>query len=76
MATYHLTDTESAMELGFYFCILSRSMDVSEALEVPGVVAVVTANDIPGKNGDGEEKVFAENEVYFVLVVWLQKIKR
>ncbi|XP_066492251.1 aldehyde oxidase 3-like [Tiliqua scincoides] len=42
------------------------SLDVSEALEVPGVVAVVTADDIPGKNGDGKEKVFAGDEVTYI----------
>uniref|UniRef100_A0A670I481 FAD-binding PCMH-type domain-containing protein n=1 Tax=Podarcis muralis TaxID=64176 RepID=A0A670I481_PODMU len=34
------------------------SIDVSEALEEPGVVAVVTAADIPGHNGDGKEEIF------------------
>ncbi|KAH0621634.1 hypothetical protein JD844_023158 [Phrynosoma platyrhinos] len=43
------------------------SIDVSKALEEPGVVAVVTANDIPGENGNGKEKVFAEDEVHFDL---------
>ncbi|KAF7243567.1 Aldehyde oxidase 2 [Varanus komodoensis] len=38
------------------------SIDVSEALKEPGVVAVVTADDIPGKNGDGKEEVFGEDE--------------
>ncbi|XP_061464041.1 aldehyde oxidase 3-like isoform X2 [Rhineura floridana] len=42
------------------------SIDVSEALEEPGVVAVVTADDIPGENGDGKEKVFAEDEVIYI----------
>uniref|UniRef100_A0A8D0E4N7 FAD-binding PCMH-type domain-containing protein n=1 Tax=Salvator merianae TaxID=96440 RepID=A0A8D0E4N7_SALMN len=42
------------------------SIDVSEALEEPGVVAVVTADDIPGTNGDGKEKVFAEDEVIYI----------
>nr|XP_056717290.1 aldehyde oxidase 3-like [Euleptes europaea] len=39
------------------------SIDTSEALETPGVVTVVSAADIPGENGDENEKVFAEDEV-------------
>uniref|UniRef100_A0ABM5EPP6 aldehyde oxidase n=1 Tax=Pogona vitticeps TaxID=103695 RepID=A0ABM5EPP6_9SAUR len=42
------------------------SINVSRALEEPGVVAVVTAEDIPGENGDGKEKVFAEDEVIYI----------
>ncbi|XP_015264160.1 PREDICTED: aldehyde oxidase [Gekko japonicus] len=42
------------------------SIDSSEALEAPGVVAVVTAADIPGENGDEHEEVFAEKEVIYV----------
>ncbi|XP_062972243.1 aldehyde oxidase 2-like isoform X2 [Elgaria multicarinata webbii] len=42
------------------------SIDVSEALNEPGVVAVVTADDIPGENGDGKEEVFAEDEVIYI----------
>ncbi|XP_053217062.1 aldehyde oxidase 4-like isoform X3 [Podarcis raffonei] len=42
------------------------SIDVSEALEEPGVVAVVTAADIPGHNGDGKEEVFASEEVLYI----------
>ncbi|NWX99683.1 AOXB oxidase, partial [Nothoprocta ornata] len=41
------------------------SIDVSEALQVPGVVDVVTAKDVPGKNGN-DEKAFAEDEVICV----------
>uniref|UniRef100_A0A803TI51 FAD-binding PCMH-type domain-containing protein n=1 Tax=Anolis carolinensis TaxID=28377 RepID=A0A803TI51_ANOCA len=42
------------------------SIDVSKALEEPGVVAVVSAHDIPGENGDEHEKVLAEDEVIFI----------
>ncbi|XP_054828452.1 aldehyde oxidase 3-like [Eublepharis macularius] len=42
------------------------SIDISEALEAPGVVTVVSAADIPGKNGDEHEKVFAEDEVIYI----------
>ncbi|XP_070789374.1 aldehyde oxidase isoform X1 [Pituophis catenifer annectens] len=42
------------------------AIDISEALKEPGVVDVVTARDIPGKNGDGKEDVFADNEVIFI----------
>ncbi|XP_032090835.1 aldehyde oxidase [Thamnophis elegans] len=42
------------------------AIDISEALEEPGVVDVVTARDIPGENGDGKEDVFADNEVIFI----------
>ncbi|NXY85208.1 AOXB oxidase, partial [Alcedo cyanopectus] len=41
------------------------SIDVSEALQVPGVVDVVTARDVPGKNGKDEE-AYAEDEVICV----------
>ncbi|XP_026523709.1 aldehyde oxidase isoform X3 [Notechis scutatus] len=42
------------------------AIDLSEALKEPGVVDVVTARDIPGKNGDGKEDVFANDEVIFI----------
>ncbi|XP_077175024.1 aldehyde oxidase 3-like [Paroedura picta] len=42
------------------------SIDTSEALEAPGVVTVVTAADIPGENGDEDEKVFAAEEVTYI----------
>ncbi|XP_060113025.1 aldehyde oxidase 2-like [Heteronotia binoei] len=42
------------------------AIHLSAALETPGVVAVVSAADIPGKNGDEHEKVFAEDEVIYV----------
>lgn len=42
-------------------------MDVSQALKIPGVVEVITAADIPGKNVRGEhnyiEELLAESEV-------------
>uniref|UniRef100_A0A8C7ANJ9 FAD-binding PCMH-type domain-containing protein n=1 Tax=Neovison vison TaxID=452646 RepID=A0A8C7ANJ9_NEOVI len=42
------------------------SIDWSEALELPGVVDVVTAEDIPGTNGTEEDKLMAADEVLCV----------
>ncbi|XP_059249136.1 aldehyde oxidase 2 [Mustela nigripes] len=42
------------------------SIDSSEALELPGVVDVVTAEDIPGTNGTEEDKLMAADEVLCV----------
>ncbi|XP_074858018.1 aldehyde oxidase 2-like isoform X2 [Carettochelys insculpta] len=42
------------------------TIDVSEALKVPGVVDVVTAGDVPGINGTYYEQAFAQNEVICV----------
>ncbi|XP_013807631.1 aldehyde oxidase 2-like [Apteryx mantelli] len=41
------------------------SIDASEALQVPGVVDVVTARDVPGENGN-DEQAFAEDKVICV----------
>ncbi|XP_064518045.1 aldehyde oxidase 2-like isoform X1 [Pseudopipra pipra] len=41
------------------------SIDASEALQVPGVVDVVTARDVPGKNGK-DEQAYAEDKVICV----------
>ncbi|NXJ01685.1 AOXB oxidase, partial [Psophia crepitans] len=41
------------------------SIDTSEALQVPGVVDVVTARDVPGKNGK-DEQAYAEDKVICV----------
>ncbi|XP_039243427.1 aldehyde oxidase 3-like [Pipra filicauda] len=41
------------------------SIDASEALQVPGVVEVVTARDVPGKNGK-DEQAYAEDKVICV----------
>ncbi|XP_027534025.1 aldehyde oxidase 2-like [Neopelma chrysocephalum] len=41
------------------------SIDASEALQVPGVVDVVTARDVPGKNGR-DEQAYAEDKVICV----------
>lgn len=47
-----------------------RSIDTSEALQVPGVVAVLTAKDIPGENDASsyahDEELLASNEVHCV----------
>ncbi|KAM9038260.1 aldehyde oxidase 4-like isoform 1-T2 [Sarcophilus harrisii] len=42
------------------------SIDFSEALELPGVVDVITANDVPGENNHEGEIFYAENEVICV----------
>lgn len=47
-----------------------ENLDLSDALECEGVVAIITANDIPGKNIIGriipDEELLAEKEVYFI----------
>lgn len=45
----------------------SRSIDLSEALELPGVVDVITAEDIPGTNGAEDDKLLAVDEVQSML---------
>lgn len=40
-----------------------RAIDVSEALELPGVVDVITAEDVPGDNNHNGEVLYAQNEV-------------
>ncbi|NP_001041597.1 aldehyde oxidase 2 [Canis lupus familiaris] len=42
------------------------SIDSSEALELPGVVDVITAEDIPGTNGAEDDKLMAVDEVLCV----------
>ncbi|XP_054113738.1 aldehyde oxidase 2 isoform X5 [Callithrix jacchus] len=42
------------------------SIDVSKALELPGVVDVITAEDIPGTNGAEDDKLLAVDEVICV----------
>ncbi|KAB1279437.1 Aldehyde oxidase 2 [Camelus dromedarius] len=42
------------------------SVDFSEALELPGVVDVVTAEDIPGTNGAEDDKLLAVDKVLCV----------
>ncbi|MEQ2200503.1 hypothetical protein XENOCAPTIV_030326 [Xenoophorus captivus] len=48
----------------------NRGLDMSEALKLPGVVDVITANDIPGKKARPmfgyEQELFAEDEVLCV----------
>uniref|UniRef100_A0A2K5QZC5 aldehyde oxidase n=1 Tax=Cebus imitator TaxID=2715852 RepID=A0A2K5QZC5_CEBIM len=43
-----------------------RSIDVSKALELPGVIDVITAEDIPGINGAENDKLLAVDEVICV----------
>ncbi len=47
-----------------------KSIDTSEALKIPGVIAVFTAKDIPGENQIGsiiqDEPLLAEHEVDYV----------
>ncbi|ELK35886.1 Aldehyde oxidase [Myotis davidii] len=45
---------------------VQRSIDLSKALELPGVVDVITAEDIPGTNGTEDEKLLAVDEVLCV----------
>lgn len=40
-----------------------RSLDVSEALACPGVVDVITAEDVPGENDHNGEILYAQSEV-------------
>lgn len=40
-----------------------REIDVSEALALPGVVDVITAEDVPGDNNYNGEVFYAQNEV-------------
>ncbi|XP_057602270.1 aldehyde oxidase 2 isoform X2 [Hippopotamus amphibius kiboko] len=42
------------------------SIDLSKALELPGVVDVITAEDIPGTNGAEDDKLLAADEVLCV----------
>ncbi|KAM5280162.1 aldehyde oxidase 2-like [Ctenodactylus gundi] len=42
------------------------SVDWSQALELPGVVGVITAEDIPGTNGTEDDKLFAVDKVLCV----------
>ncbi|KAI4574829.1 hypothetical protein MJT46_004108 [Ovis ammon polii x Ovis aries] len=45
---------------------VQRSIDLSKALEIPGVVDVITAKDIPGTNGTEDDKLLAVDEVLCV----------
>lgn len=53
---------------------LSRSIDTSDAMAVPGVVAFVSAKDIPGSNMTGpavyDETVFADDKVFFNIYIF------
>lgn len=40
-----------------------RAIDVSEALALPGVADVITAEDVPGDNNHNGEVLYAQNEV-------------
>ncbi|XP_015424639.1 PREDICTED: aldehyde oxidase 4-like, partial [Myotis davidii] len=42
------------------------AIDVSEALALPGVVDVITAEDVPGDNNHNGEVLYAQNEVICV----------
>ncbi|XP_051841866.1 aldehyde oxidase 3-like isoform X2 [Antechinus flavipes] len=42
------------------------SIDASEALALPGVVDIITAQDVPAENGDEEERLYAQDEVICV----------
>ena len=40
-----------------------KGIDASEALSMPGVVAVLDAKDVPGVNRSDAEEIFASKEV-------------
>jgi xanthine dehydrogenase large subunit len=46
-----------------------KNIDYSEALDLPGVVRIITSDDIPGENQIGgifpDEPLFAEKEIHF-----------
>lgn len=50
-------------------CVWNRGIDVSQALQIPGVVEVITAADIPGKKVRCQynyvEELLAESEVSY-----------
>lgn len=46
-----------------------RSLDASEALACPGVVDVITAEDVPGDNNHSGEIFYAQDEVRDLCVV-------
>lgn len=50
-------------------CMWNRGVDFSQALQIPGVVEVITVSDIPGKKVRSEygydEELLAESEVGF-----------
>lgn len=52
---------------------LCRFVDTSDAVAVPGVVAFISAKDIPGSNMTGpvvyDETVFADDKVFFYISV-------
>uniref|UniRef100_A0A8C2DY70 Xanthine dehydrogenase n=1 Tax=Cyprinus carpio TaxID=7962 RepID=A0A8C2DY70_CYPCA len=52
---------------------LIKSIDTSDAMEVPGVVAFISAKDIPGSNLTGpvfnDETVFADDKVFFIFYI-------
>lgn len=47
----------------YFYMFSPRAIDVSEALELPGVVDVITAEDVPGDNNHNGEVLYAQNEV-------------
>lgn len=62
------------------FNIVGRSIDTSDAMEVPGVVTFLSAKDVPGSNLTGpiiyDETVFADDKVFCKIpfIFWLEKI--
>lgn len=48
-----------------------RSIDIDDAMAVPGVVTFVSAKDIPGSNKTGpavyDETVFADDKVTYII---------
>lgn len=57
----------------FKYFSFFRSIDLSEALELPGVVDVIRAEDIPGTSGTQNDKLLAVDKVRYrtCLPTWL-----
>lgn len=47
-----------------------KGVDASEALSMPGVVAVLDARDVPGENKSDVEEVFASKQVRLAGSFW------
>lgn len=67
----HPMTSDAHSDVNLYFSVFAsnRGLDASEALQVPGVVDVITAKDIPGKKVRSmfgyHEELLAQSEVVF-----------
>lgn len=54
--------------------VVGRSIDTSEAMDIPGVVTFISAKDVQGSNMTGpavyDETVFADDKVLFILCIF------